>query len=90
MNEKQAIEMFEILLKDYCKFEELRDLINLKDTYDYMECCALERMDKEIKRGAYEMDWTSMDCIQLAKGDLVIRLNRLLDEAEEFLKRVIS
>ena len=77
-----------MICKSLGLLERLKELIEIKSNYDYMECLALEKISKDISAGR-EVDWTAVRNVERLTDDLLERANGLVEESGDFLKDVL-
>ena len=80
------------MLETYLKFceainylDELKSIVETKKVYDYMECCALEKVQKDILSGR-DVDWSAVDNVNRQKESLLEKLDALYAISKDFLK----
>lgn len=78
-------ECYEFVVEEIGVLEELKSIVQTKLIYDYMECCALEKVSQDILAGR-KVDWTAVDNIRLLMDELLNRLENLYHKNDRFLQ----
>ena len=70
------VERKNLLVEEIDRLEELRSIMQTKRIYDYMKCCAFEKVSEDILAGR-KLDWTAVDNVQLLIDELLNRLENV-------------
>lgn len=64
---------------------KLMELQELKSTYDYMEICALTKINEGIKKGILDFDWTAVGIVRKMQEELLERLSSVEEKYMQIL-----
>lgn len=83
------VEVYLKILESINILDELKSIAETKQAYDYMECCALEKVNQDILSGR-KVDWTAADNVRRLENELFERLDALETIGKGLFEDVIS